>query len=446
MAGFDLSDLGATPANQAPNYDLSDLGAAPIATQTQTHWYDYPAAFGRGVENSLASMVNRVGPTILSALSDQSLQPSQVPAVGNPAAEAQAQKTAPNTFAAGQFAGNTLPWLMPGVNDIKPVEAAASGIEGLLGASTKPVSNFLSNNIGGKIISNAGNVGLLSGAAAPFYSDEPASQSIPEGLLMGAVGGAAIPSALGLLGGAGRLVDVITASADKAKSEGSPYDAIRDEANASGFRTNPQQYKQTLESTLNQIGTQSKFAINKNLESDLYDRLDAAETEPQKLPNVFNVADTHAQLRELNNQIATHNRQGNYDAARIYGNLKDALQTDLLNSLNEQGLPHLANKFQEAQKNYAQNVVPLRDYPTSLGSSAKQLATLGLLSQLPESAETFGGVALGMHGKGNPLFNIGNRYASSYKGGPNAGLLAPQVALPFLNALGIPLFAGSANQ
>jgi hypothetical protein len=456
MTSYDFSDLGGTLASSPNNYDFSDLGGTPVGSATNNA--DPISAMmsptGQSILNGMASgvvntgigalnLANKASGAINNFIAPGSVDTTPIPkvnSIGNaPIAD-------PTAFQYGNYAGQVLPWFL--TPEIGAAEKVAGLGESALGAAKPYVSDFLTKTFPGKVLSNSADMSLLGGATAPIYSDAPLSQSIPSGLLSGAVIGGAIPAGLGLLGGAGRLADVITANAEKAKlQEGSAYDAIKDEANTAGFRTNPQGYISTLTDQLNQIGQQSKFAVNKNLENDLYERLDEAQNANSKPGNIFSVDDTHAQLRQLNNEISSYARQGNYDAVRIYKNLKDSLYQDLTGSLTQQGLGNLADKFMQTQENYGQNVVPLRQFPTSWSDTAKQAAILAGLSHLPSSIGEYASVAAGAHhGALDPIFNIFRRFGSTYKGGPNAGLLAPQAALPYANAFALPLLAGGETQ
>lgn len=348
------------------------------------------------------------------------------------------QQAFPNYFKAGEIAGEGAPWLLA---------PEARVVEGLGGVVSPAAENFLNKNLLGRMVSGAGNNALLGAAAAPLYNpNAPLSQSLQQGAQGGALLGGLLPLPLAGLGAAGRLADVTTASAEKAQqAAGDAYDLIK--SAAPQFRTTPTLYMQNLESELNNMSG-SRYAKNSDLENELYDRLDAAENEPKNNPNVFSVADTHSQLQQLNDQIAQAMRQGENNKARVYQGLRDSLKTDMLNSLRQQGLGDLADQFTAAQENYKNNVIPLKENPTSLGQTARNAAILGLLAKLPPSAETLGGVTFGLHGAGNPIMNVFRRYGSTYNGGPWNLLSGPTIDSANRAALMalMPSAIGASNQ
>lgn len=435
----DYSDLGAVPVE-----DYSDLGAVPVSAaqvpgslaSSLSGLAGIREALGVGAAKGLGNFASgafNLGQKILpglNVLSNVGVNTNlpQVPESFGASLKSQY----PLSFGAGELLGGAAPLA------VAPEIDAAS----VLGRLLPKTGQYLTDTGLGRYLASAMNntaggaaVGGLSG---PIYNpNQPLSQSIPQGAALGAGIGAAVPLGLGAAGLAGRLADVATANANKIKAaEGDAYSSISDAAKEAKFVADPNLYQQKLQQISNQLENSATGHVNEPIGNDINNRLQNL-SEDLKKPNGFTVDGVHGIMRGLNNQIGSFYRAGNYDAARIYGELKDSLQTDLLSSLRNKGLPDLADKFQQTQKNWAQNVVPLRDNPTSPGSIAAQLASAGLVTKLPAPLREFGEIAMGANAAGSPISNMAARFASPYKGGRSQAALNPQVLAPYLNAAAI---------
>lgn len=342
----------------------------------------------------------------------------------------------PTTSKIGQFTGELAPTLV--LPEVGAVQRGTSLV-------SRPAAEFLEKNLAGKAIANVGNAAIGAGALAPIYNpDVPLSQSIPQGMKSGAEFGLLAP-AFALAGNVGtRGWEALTQSAAKVqKQESKAYQAIQDEAATNNFKANMNDYRSTLHSMLSELSQAPRESVTEDLESRLYDRLDAVDKDIAERPGAFDVKGTKLLIRGINDDIEKAQRAGDFTAVAYYQMLKNAAKNDLIRSLQEQSMPHLADKYLKTDKNYAQLVVPLRENPTSIPGLVTQATAIGLASKLPEAWALPALTTLGMHGANSPVAGLIGRLFGDYRGGLTKDLMIARYPLLFnlLNRISLPLAA-----
>lgn len=322
----------------------------------------------------------------------------------SPVANALAQNQEANPLSSniGSFGGSTAALLPIGFANIFGTGATGLG----------KLAQFVGNNAAQGIAST----GLLNPNA---NAGEYAAGAISAPLLSAA--GSILPNAIS------RVWNTTGARADDLSSIASGlYNNVYNVADRAGYKTIPNNYEDYVNFIKNKMNNASGIA-NK-LSDNTKDIINTADKDIQALkngrsnPNAFSLEDTHDQMQTLGSEIEKLNRTGDSYNKSVVTKLRNALMSDIEPSVASTNSPDLTNKFFNTQKFYRDNVVPVKENPTSRGGTLTELLTAKALAGMPEPIAVGAGAAAGEAGLLNrgATVNAFKRYFSPMQGGPSS--------------------------